>query len=124
MEAGTKSTALAFAKLPAFTCKTAIILGMKECDIYLPVESIKELLNRLLRIEGQVKGLQRMLKERKSCDDILIQISAVKSALNSVAIKLLKDHAEYCVKPGIEYGDIRAFEDFMGALEKLIKGGC
>ncbi len=65
-----------------------------------------------------------MLRERKSCDQILIQISAVKSALNAVAIKLLKDHVDSCVKPSVEAGDVKALEDFLNAVERLMKGGC
>lgn len=60
---------------------------MERCDVYLSEESVKELVNRLSRIEGQVKGLQKMIQEKRSCDEILIQISAVRSALSSVAVK-------------------------------------
>jgi len=97
---------------------------MKGCDVYLTQESIDELLKRLSRIEGQIRGIQRMIRERRSCDEILVQISAVRSALSGVAVKLLEDHVESCVKPSVEAGDTKALEDFLDALKKLIKGGC
>ena len=97
---------------------------MKECDVYLTQESVEELLRRLSRIEGQIRGIQRMIKEKRSCDEILIQISAVRSALSGVAVKLLEDHVESCVKPSVEAGDTRALEDFLEAVKKLMKGGC
>ncbi len=97
---------------------------MQRCKIYLPDESVRELLERLSRIEGQVRGIRRMIEEKRSCDEILVQISAVRSALGSVASKLLEDHVESCVKPSVEAGDLKALEDFMEAVKKLIKGGC
>ena len=97
---------------------------MERCDVYLTQESMEELLRRLSRIEGQIRGIQRMVKEKRSCDEILIQISAVKSALSGVAVKLLEDHVESCVKPSVEAGDTKALEDFLDAVKKLIKGGC
>ncbi|MSS83196.1 metal-sensitive transcriptional regulator [Actinomycetaceae bacterium WB03_NA08] len=54
-------------------------------------------LNRLRRIEGQVRGVQRMVSEDKYCIDVLTQISAIQSALDSVALGLLEDHLGHCV---------------------------
>ncbi len=97
---------------------------VEQCEIYLPEASIEELLKRLSRIEGQIRGIQRMVKERRSCDEILVQISAVKSALSGVAVRLLEDHAESCVKPSVELGDGKALDDFLEAVKKMIRGGC
>ena len=97
---------------------------MEKCDVYLSEESVEELLKRLSKIEGQIRGIQKMIKEKRSCDEILIQISAVKSALNGVAIKLLEDHIESCVKPRVLSGDTKALEEFLEAVKKMIKGGC
>jgi DNA-binding FrmR family transcriptional regulator len=55
---------------------------------------------RLRRVEGQVRGLQRMIEEDKYCIDILTQISAVNSALKRVAVSLLDDHIRHCVVEG------------------------
>jgi CsoR family transcriptional regulator, copper-sensing transcriptional repressor len=63
-------------------------------------------LKRLRRIEGQVRGLQRMISEDKYCIDILTQVSAVTKALQSVAIGLLEEHLSHCVSQAVlEGGD-------------------
>ena len=59
---------------------------------------------RLRRIEGQVRGLQRMIEEDKYCIDVLTQVSAVTSALESVALALLEDHLGHCVAQAIAEG--------------------
>jgi DNA-binding FrmR family transcriptional regulator len=65
-----------------------------------------EYLKRLRRIEGQVRGLQRMISEDKYCIDILTQVSAVTKALQSVAIGLLEEHLSHCVSQAVlEGGD-------------------
>jgi len=97
---------------------------MKKCEIYLSEESIQELIKRLTKIEGQIRGIQKMIKEKRNCDDILIQISAVKSALNAVALKLLEDHVESCVKPSVMAGNTKALDYFLEAVKKMLKGGC
>lgn len=61
-------------------------------------------LKRLRRIEGQVRGLQRMVEEDKYCIDILTQISAATKALESVALNLLDEHLHHCVAHAIEAG--------------------
>ncbi len=61
-------------------------------------------LRRLRRIEGQVRGLQKMVEEDKYCIDILTQVSAVTSALQSVALGLMEDHLGHCVTQAIAEG--------------------
>ena len=61
------------------------------------IENRDAYLNRLKRIEGQARGLQKMVEEEKYCIDILTQISAMTSALESVALGLLDDHLRHCV---------------------------
>ncbi|RMA97589.1 metal-sensitive transcriptional regulator [Hydrogenothermus marinus] len=97
---------------------------MNKCDVYLSDEAMKELLSRLSKIEGQIRGIQKMIKNKRSCDDILVQISAIRSALKSVGERLLEEHVEFCVKPRVEAGDIKALEDFLQAVKKFSKGGC
>ncbi len=66
----------------------------------------KELLqNRLRRIEGQVRGVQRMVDEEAYCIDVLTQIASVVAALEKVGTILLKDHIEHCVRESIENGE-------------------
>jgi DNA-binding FrmR family transcriptional regulator len=60
---------------------------------------------RLHRIEGQVRGIERMVNEDRYCIDILTQISAVKTALESVALQVLNDHVDHCVAGALSSGD-------------------
>ncbi len=62
-------------------------------------------LRRLRRVEGQVRGLQRMIDEDKYCIDILTQVSAVTKALQAVALGLLEDHLSHCVAQALTEGD-------------------
>ena len=68
------------------------------------VSSKDDLLKRLRRIEGQVRGLQRMIDEDTYCIDVLTQVSATTSALQSVALGLLDDHLHHCVREAVEAG--------------------
>ncbi|MBQ2310683.1 MAG: metal-sensing transcriptional repressor, partial [Erysipelotrichales bacterium] len=67
-------------------------------------ELYKSLKNRLNRIEGQIRGIQKMLDEEAYCPDILIQVSAVNSALNSFSKELLSEHIRHCVLHDIKDG--------------------
>lgn len=59
-----------------------------------------QLLNRLKRAEGQIRGISRMVEEDKYCIDILTQISAAESALDKVALELIRDHTKHCLSDG------------------------
>jgi len=63
-----------------------------------------DLQKRLLRIEGQARGLQRMVDEERYCIDILTQVKSVKAALDRVALLLLDDHVEHCVADAVKSG--------------------
>ena len=66
----------------------------------------KDLLRRrLARIEGQVRGIARMIEDDRYCVDILTQVAAVDTALEAVALKILEDHVEHCVAGALEAGD-------------------
>jgi len=78
---------------------------------------------RLRRIEGQVRGLQRMVDEDRYCIDVLTQVSAVKAALDSVALLLLRDHTTHCVAGAIEAGDgAGKIRELNEAVERLVRG--
>ncbi len=64
----------------------------------------KDCLSRLSRIEGQVRGIARMIEDERYCIDILTQLRAIKSALNKVETEILKDHADHCVAEAISSG--------------------
>jgi DNA-binding FrmR family transcriptional regulator len=80
----------------------------------------EELLGRLRRIEGQVRGLQRMVENDEYCIDILTQISAASNALKKVAIELLDDHIRHCVANKTEKGKDMVREA-TAAVERLVK---
>ena len=80
-----------------------------------------DLMNRLKRIEGQVRGLQRMLDEDAYCPDILTQASAVHSALNSFCRVLLTSHLKHCVSEDIRAGREDTMDELMDTLQKLMK---
>lgn len=84
-------------------------------------EDKKALLSRLKRIEGQVRGLQGMVEKNAYCPDILIQVSAVTSALNSFSRQLLSSHIRGCVKRDILKGDDEAIEELCQLLQRLMK---
>jgi DNA-binding FrmR family transcriptional regulator len=69
------------------------------------VDDKEALVKRLHRIEGQVRGIERMLEEDRYCIDILTQIGAVSTALESVAFKILDDHVNHCVAGALASGD-------------------
>ena len=80
-----------------------------------------DLMNRLKRIEGQVRGLQRMLEEDAYCPDILTQASAVNSALNSFCRVLLSAHIRTCVAEDLRAGRAGTADELMEILQKLMK---
>lgn len=79
-------------------------------------------MKRLNRIEGQVRGVARMIEEDRYCVDILTQISALRSALDAVAMQLLEDHTQGCVKNAIRSGDGEAsIAELMDVVRKFAR---
>ena len=79
-------------------------------------------LTRLRRVEGQVRGLQRMVEEDRYCIDVLTQVSAARSALESVALLLLTDHMDHCVADAIRVGDgTEKVRELAQAVERLVR---
>ena len=81
----------------------------------------KSLDNRLSRIEGQVRGIRRMLQKEAYCVDILTQVSAVQSALNAFNKELLGAHIKTCVVDGIQIGDEQVIQELVEIVQKLMK---
>jgi CsoR family transcriptional regulator, copper-sensing transcriptional repressor len=82
-----------------------------------------QLLKRLRRVEGQVRGVQKMVEEDRYCIDVLTQISAVQAALDKVALGLMDDHARHCVVDGpADLKDERT-EELMAAVARLMRRG-
>lgn len=81
----------------------------------------KEMLNRLSRIEGQVRGIKGMVEKDAYCPDILIQVAAVNAALNSFNKVLLTKHIKTCVTEDIKNGKEETVEELVAVLQKLMK---
>ncbi len=81
----------------------------------------RELMNRLKRIEGQVRGIQGMLEEERYCVDILTQVSAVQSALNSFNKLLLSNHIRTCVVEDIRDGRENAVDELCDTIQRLMR---
>lgn len=84
-------------------------------------EEYKSLINRLNRIEGQIRGIKGMVENDAYCTDILIQVSAVNSALNSFNKKLLENHIKTCVTDDIINGKTETVDELVEVLQKLMK---
>ena len=84
-------------------------------------EEYKSLINRLNRIEGQIRGIKGMVENDAYCTDILIQVSAVNSALNSFNKKLLENHIKTCVTDDIINGKTETVDELVEDLQKLMK---
>lgn len=82
----------------------------------------KEVINRMSRIIGHTEAIKRMCEEGTECSEILIQLSAVRSALNNVGKLILEDHINHCVYQAIENkDDQKVLKDLMEAIDKFIK---
>lgn len=81
----------------------------------------KSMINRLNRIEGQVRGVKRMVEQDAYCIDILIQVSAINAALNSFNKVLLGEHIRTCVAEGIRKGEDDKIEELVETLKRLMK---
>ena len=84
-------------------------------------EEKRALINRLSRIEGQVRGIKQMLEDDKYCIDILTQTSATSSALNSFAKEILESHIRSGVSEGVKNGDNEKIEELIYAIERFVR---
>ncbi|MFC4618807.1 metal-sensitive transcriptional regulator [Camelliibacillus cellulosilyticus] len=91
-------------------------------DVPRSTQEKEKLINRLKRIEGQVRGLQKMVDEDRYCIDILIQLSAVQAALNKVGFSLIERHAKMCVTQAIKEnrGD-HYIDELLAAVQQFSK---
>lgn len=84
-------------------------------------ESRQAVITRLRRIEGQVRGIQKMIEEEKDCREILTQIAAVKSAISQVGIIVFENHAYQCIAKAIDENADDNFHEIVDMMGKLIK---
>ena len=88
---------------------------------YRSEKEIKNLMNRLSRIEGQIRGIKRMVEEDAYCIDILNQVSAANCALNSFTKVVLSDHIKSCVAEDVREGKEDKLDELVRTLQKLMK---
>jgi DNA-binding FrmR family transcriptional regulator len=84
-------------------------------------EEKKKLLNRLSRIEGQIRGIKKMIEEDSYCTDVLTQSAAVNAAINSFNKELLSSHIHSCVARDIRNGNDEVIDELVVILQKLMK---
>ena len=81
----------------------------------------KQVLNRLYRAIGHLEAVKKMVEEGQDCSQVLIQLAAVKSALNNTGKIILKDHINHCIVEAVETGDKKALEDLSAAIDQFMK---
>lgn len=84
-------------------------------------EEFKALMNRLNRVEGQIRGIKKMLENDAYCTDVITQVTAVTSALNSFNKELLSNHIKTCVTDDIIAGKTETVDDLLNTLQRLMK---
>ncbi|MFR7758275.1 MAG: metal-sensing transcriptional repressor [Christensenellales bacterium] len=83
-------------------------------------ENTKAVVNRLARAIGHLESVKRMVEDGRDCTEVLIQLAAVRSALNNTAKVILKDHLEHCITDAVETGDAEVISDLNTAIDKFI----
>lgn len=86
-------------------------------------ENREAVLRRLRRIEGQVRGVERMVEGNRYCIDVVTQVTAIQAALDKVALELLSDHATHCVIGADEAERQPRTEELMAAVKRLLRHG-
>lgn len=84
-------------------------------------EHTKAVINRLSRAIGHLESVKKMVEEGKDCSEVLIQLAAVKSAVNNTGKLILKDHIEHCIVHAIENDDKEAIEQLSVAIDRFMK---
>ena len=84
-------------------------------------QNTKAVLNRLSRAIGHMESVKRMVEEGRDCSEVLVQLSAVKAAINNTAKVILKDHIEHCLVDAVECGDHESIEELTAAIDRFMK---
>jgi CsoR family transcriptional regulator, copper-sensing transcriptional repressor len=84
-------------------------------------EHTKAVLNRLSRAIGHLESIRRMVENDRDCSEVLIQLSAVKAAINNTGKVILQDHIEHCIVDAVEHGDHRKLEELNIAIDRFMK---
>lgn len=81
----------------------------------------RAVLNRMSRLIGHLESIKRMVEEERDCSEVLVQLSAVRSAINGVSKIILKDHLEHCVVDAVKDNDKKALEQLNKAIDQFMK---
>lgn len=81
----------------------------------------KAVLNRLSRAIGHMESIKRMVENGRDCSEVLIQLSAVKAAINNTGKIILQDHIEHCIVDAVEHGDKEAIKELEKAIDRFMK---
>ena len=84
-------------------------------------ENQKAVINRLARAIGHLEKVKRMVEEGHDCTEVLVQLAAVRSALDNTGKVILKDHMRHCIVDAVEAGDTDSIDDLCGAIDKFMK---
>ena len=84
-------------------------------------ENTKAVINRMNRTIGHMESIKTMIETDRDCSEVLIQIAAVKSAINNIGKIILEDHINHCIVDAVETGDKKVLEDLNEAIEKFLK---
>lgn len=84
-------------------------------------KNTKAVINRLSRAIGHLEAVKKMVEDGRDCSEVLVQVSAVKSAINNIGRIILQDHIENCVVDAVETGDKKVLTDLNDAIGKFIK---
>lgn len=91
------------------------------CEHTHPREQTQQVLNRISRAAGHLAAVGRMIEEGRDCSDVLIQLAAVRSAVNNVGKLIINDHLSRCIAAAVEQGDRTSLERFTAALDTFLK---
>lgn len=84
-------------------------------------ENTKAVLNRLSRAIGHLESVKKMVEDGRDCSEVLVQIAAVRSAINNVGKVILQDHIQHCVVDAVEHNDQEAIANLCQAIDKFVK---
>ncbi len=84
-------------------------------------ENTQAVLNRLSKAIGHLGAVRRMVEDGRDCSEVLIQLAAVRSAVNEICKLILKDHIDHCIVDAIKFGDKETIDELQNAIRKLIK---
>jgi len=84
-------------------------------------EHTKAVINRLSRAIGHLEAVKKMVEDGRDCSEVLVQLAAVKSAINNTGKVILKDHLNHCIVDAVQHSDHQAIDDLTAAIDQFVK---